>query len=145
MTSNAGAREMSSMTIGFGDPKGDLKAKGKKAVESFFSPEFRNRLDAIVHFSALSLDIVEKIVDKFMDELNDQLIPKKVTVSMSPDVRRYLAQKGYDPTYGARPLARVIQTEIKDVLSEQILFGKLEKGGKVAIYLKTDTLQFEFT
>jgi len=144
MTSNAGAREMSSMTIGFGDPKSDLKAKGKKAVESFFSPEFRNRLDAIVHFSALSLDIMEKIVDKFMDELNDQLIPKKVIVSMSLDVRRYLAQKGYDPTYGARPLARVIQTEIKDVLSEQILFGKLEKGGKVAIYLRADTLQFDF-
>ncbi len=144
MTSNAGAREMSSMTIGFGDPKSDLKAKGKKAVESFFSPEFRNRLDAIVHFDALSLDIVEKIVDKFMDEMNEQLASKKVAVTLSPEARRYLAEKGHDATYGARPLARVIQTEIKDVLSEQILFGELQKGGKAAVFLEGGTLRFEF-
>jgi len=144
MTSNAGAREMSSMTIGFGDPKSDLKAKGKKAVESFFSPEFRNRLDAIVHFDALSLEIMERIVDKFIHELNDQLLAKKVVITVSPVVRRYLAKKGYDPTYGARPLARVIQKEIKDVLSEQILFGKLQKGGHARIRLEEDALQFDF-
>lgn len=144
MTSNAGAREMSSLTIGFGDPKSDLKAKGKKAVESFFSPEFRNRLDAIVHFNALSLEIMERIVDKFIHELNDQLLPKKVAIAISPEVRRYLAEKGYDPTYGARPLARVIQKEIKDVLSEQILFGQLQKGGNARIRLEEDALQFDF-
>jgi len=145
MTSNAGAREMSTMTIGFGDPKNDLKGKGKKAIENLFSPEFRNRLDGIVHFNALSLDIVERIVDKFLDELNDPLRSRKVTVAISPEVRRHLAEKGYDPTYGARPLARVLQTEIKDVLAEEILFGKLQKGGAVHVRLKEGALEFTFS
>ena len=144
MTSNAGAREMTSLTIGFGDPKSDIKSKGKQAVERFFSPEFRNRLDGIIHFNALTLDIMERIVDKFMDELNVQLVSKKVSLTISPQVRTFLAGKGYDPTYGARPLARIIQSDIKDVISEEILFGRLEKGGNVAIGIENERFIFTY-
>ncbi len=133
MTSNAGSREMSSATIGFGDPKGDSADKGKKAIEKIFSPEFRNRLDGIITFNALDRQIMEMIVDKFMSELIVQLSSKKVTISYSDSARTWLAKEGYDPRYGARPLARVIQTEIKDVLADEILFGKLEKGGRVKL------------
>ncbi|WP_419664023.1 ClpA: ATP-dependent Clp protease ATP-binding subunit [Desulfosarcina variabilis str. Montpellier] len=133
MTSNAGSREMSSATIGFGDPKGDSANKGKKAIEKIFSPEFRNRLDGIINFNALDRTIMEMIVDKFMSELIVQLAAKKVNISYSDNARIWLAKKGYDPQYGARPLARVIQMEIKDVLADEILFGKLEKGGNVKL------------
>ncbi|MEW5910372.1 MAG: ATP-dependent Clp protease ATP-binding subunit ClpA, partial [Thermodesulfobacteriota bacterium] len=144
MTSNAGAREMSSLTIGFGDPKGDLKSKGKQAVERFFSPEFRNRLDGIIHFNPLTPEIMDQVVDKFIAELNIQLALKKVSLTISPQTRRYLAGKGYDPTYGARPLARVIQSEIKDAISEEILFGRLEAGGRVMVNCDHERLTFEF-
>ena len=144
MTSNAGAREMSSQTIGFGDPKKDLKSKGGKAIEKLFSPEFRNRLDAIVTFNALTVEIMEKVVDKFIDELNLQLSPKKVTVRLSDGARRRLAEKGFDPRYGARPLRRRIQTEIKDRLSDEILFGNLEKGGAVRVEMEDDAMVFRF-
>lgn len=133
MTSNAGSREMSSATIGFGDPKGDSVDKGKKAIEKIFSPEFRNRLDGIIAFNALDRTIMEMIVDKFMSELIVQLAAKKVNIGYSDSARTWLAKKGYDPQYGARPLARVIQMEIKDVLADEILFGKLEKGGSVKL------------
>ena len=133
MTSNAGAREMSAMTIGFGDPGKDVRSKGEKAIEKFFSPEFRNRLDGIISFNALSQSVMEKVVDKFLDELNIQLSGKKVTLSISDAARAWLAEEGYDPKFGARPLKRVIQTEIKDKLSDEILFGRLEKGGEVFV------------
>jgi ATP-dependent Clp protease ATP-binding subunit ClpA len=133
MTSNAGSREMSSATIGFGDPKGGSATKGKKAIEKIFSPEFRNRLDGIITFNALDRQIMEMIVDKFMSEVVVQLAAKKVNISYSDGARTWLAKKGYDPQYGARPLARVIQTEIKDILADEILFGKLEKGGSVKL------------
>ena len=142
MTSNAGSREMSSQSIGFGDSKKDTASKGKKAIEKFFSPEFRNRLDAIITFNALTLEIMELIVDKFINELNDQLVVKKVTLTISPKVRTWLAKKGYDPTYGARPLGRVIQTEIKDKLSDEILFGRLVKGGQIDLDLIEEQLSF---
>jgi ATP-dependent Clp protease ATP-binding subunit ClpA len=145
MTSNAGTREMSSQTIGFGDPKGDTAFKGKKAIEKIFSPEFRNRLDSTIVFQSLNLEIMEMIVDKFVRELNDQLIVKKVFVSLSSDARRWLAKKGHDPQYGARPLTRLMQTEIKDTLSDEILFGKLEKGGEVFVDLDTDKLSFDYS
>jgi len=109
-----------------------------------FSPEFRNRLDEIITFNSLNLEIMEKVVDKFMAELNGQLAVKKIKLTISPLVRTWLAEKGYDPTYGARPLARVIQTEIKDALSDQILFGRLHKGGEVSIDLKEDNLVFSY-
>jgi ATP-dependent Clp protease ATP-binding subunit ClpA len=144
MTSNAGTREMSQNTIGFGDVDKDTASKGKVAIERMFSPEFRNRLDEIINFNSLDLDIMEKVVDKFMLELNDQLVAKKVFLTISDPVRTWLAKKGYDPKFGARPLVRVIQTEIKDALSDQILFGKMQKGGQVHIDLKDDKLVFEY-
>jgi ATP-dependent Clp protease ATP-binding subunit ClpA len=144
MTSNAGTREMSQHTIGFGDVDKDTASKGKVAIERMFSPEFRNRLDEIINFNSLDLDIMEKVVDKFMLELNDQLAAKKVFLTISDSVRTWLAKKGYDPQYGARPLVRVIQTEIKDALSDQILFGTMQKGGEVQIDLKDDELVFDY-
>jgi ATP-dependent Clp protease ATP-binding subunit ClpA len=144
MTSNAGAREMSTQTIGFSESKFDTEGKGKKAIENFFSPEFRNRLDAIITFNSLSQDIMEMVVDKFISELNEQLSIKKVALTISPAVREWLAKKGHDPRYGARPLARVIQTEIKDKLSDEILFGTLSKGGHVQVDIQDGQLDFSF-
>jgi len=144
MTSNAGTREMSQNTIGFGDVDKDTASKGKVAIEKMFSPEFRNRLDEIINFNSLDPEIMEKVVDKFLLELNDQLATKKVFLTISDPVRTWLAKKGYDPKFGARPLVRVIQTEIKDALSDQILFGSMQKGGEVHIDLEDDKLVFEY-
>jgi ATP-dependent Clp protease ATP-binding subunit ClpA len=143
MTSNAGTREMSQQTSGFGDVKKDTASKGIKAIEKMF-PEFRNRLDEVINFNSLNLDIMKKVVDKFIKELNGQLAAKKITLTISNRVRTWLAKKGYDPQYGARPLARVIQTEIKDALSDEILFGRMQKGGEVGIDLKNDKLVFDY-
>jgi len=144
MTSNVGSREMSTQAIGFGDAKYDTEGKGKTAVEKFFTPEFRNRLDGIIHFNALDLEIMKMVVDKFMKELKEQLSAKKVLLSYSDKTRTWLAQKGHDPRFGARPLDRLIQKEIKDTLSNEILFGRLEKGGDVFIDLEDDRLTFVF-
>ena len=144
MTSNAGSREMSTANIGFGQTHKDAQSKGKKAIEKLFSPEFRNRLDETISFNALNLDIMEMIVDKFIAELNQQLAIKKVALTISPAVRTWLAEKGHDPTYGARPLGRVIQMEIKDKLSDAILFGKLQNGGLVSLDLADNQLTFNF-
>ncbi len=144
MTSNAGAREMSTQSIGFGNPNFDAESKGLRAIETFFSPEFRNRLDAIVNFRALDVGIMERIVDKFIRELNLQLATKKVSLALSDEARTWLAKKGHDPRYGARPLDRVIQTNIKDTLSDEILFGKLEKGGEVKVDVGEDGLTFTY-
>ncbi len=144
MSSNAGAREMSTKTIGFGDPKSDVKDKGKTAIERLFSPEFRNRLDAIITFNALDMKIMEQVVDKFIRELETQIADKKVAIHLSPSAKAWLAKNGYDSRYGARPLSRLIQTEIKDVLSDEILFGRLSKGGRVTIGVKQDKLSFAY-
>ena len=144
MTSNAGAREMSSHTIGFREASNETESKGKKAMERFFSPEFRNRLDGIISFNALTIEIMEQVVDKFMDELKTQLSVKRVTISLSPAARTWLAKRGHDPKFGARPLGRLIQKEIKDMLSDEILFGKLAKGGYVHVDVIEDQLTFEF-
>ena len=144
MTSNAGTREMSAQSIGFGDTYRDTPGKGKKAVEQMFSPEFRNRLDDVIGFNALSPETMEMVVDKFMQELNSQLSVKKVRLVYTAAVRGWLAKKGHDPRYGARPLARVIQTEIKNGLSDAILFGRLQKGGEVALDLVDDKITFRF-
>ena len=144
MTSNAGSREMSAANIGFGQTHKDAQSKGKKAIEKLFSPEFRNRLDETITFNALDLDIMELIVDKFIAELNQQLAIKKVALTISPAVRTWLAKKGHDPTYGARPLARVIQNEIKDKLSDAILFGELQNGGLVSLDMTGDQLTFNY-
>jgi ATP-dependent Clp protease ATP-binding subunit ClpA len=145
MTSNAGSREMSAANIGFGQTHKDAQSKGKKAIEKLFSPEFRNRLDETITFNALDLEIMELIVDKFIAELNQQLAIKKVALTISPAVRTWLAKKGHDPTYGARPLARVIQNEIKDKLSDAILFGELQNGGLVSLDRTGDQLTFEYS
>jgi len=142
MTSNAGAREMSANSIGFGSQTADADAKGFKAVEKTFSPEFRNRLDGIVQFNHLSEKVMELIVDKNMRELKEMLKTKKISLTYSAKARTYLAQKGYDPKFGARPLSRFIQSTIKDKLTDEILFGRLEKGGKLSIGLKDDELTF---
>jgi len=144
MTSNAGTREMGSQTIGFGDPQKDTAFKGQKAIEKIFSPEFRNRLDSIINFNPLTVEIMEMIVDKFVREINDQLADKKVKISLTPKVRRWMAEHGHDPQYGARPLSRLLQSEIKDPLTDEILFGSLEKGGNVVVDIKKDKVTFAY-
>jgi ATP-dependent Clp protease ATP-binding subunit ClpA len=144
MTSNAGAREMSNQTIGFGGHNYDTEDKGRKAIEKYFSPEFRNRLDAIIHFNPLTVEIMERVVDKFIAELNEQLASKKVALTIDPAARRWLAENGHDPRYGARPLHRLIQTQIKDRLSDEILFGRLTEGGFVSVGLSDEKLDFSY-
>lgn len=133
MTSNAGAREMAKGSIGFGQNEKDVEWKGKAAIEKFFTPEFRNRLDAVVNFASLSKEIMGLVVDKFINELNLQLAERKICLLLDDCAKNWLALKGYDPKNGARPLARVIQKEIKDVLADEVLFGKLSKGGKIKV------------
>ena len=153
MTSNAGSREMSAGTIGFNDSpaSGSLdnrqraaQARSKTAVERVFSPEFRNRLDAIVNFKPLTADVMETIVDKFIIQLEEQLAERRIAITLLPEARKYLAKKGYDPVFGARPLARVIQAEVRDRLTDEILFGALENGGTVTIGYEGDQLTFLF-
>ena len=144
MTSNAGSREASAAPIGFGDDRASSgKGRTKAAIERAFSPEFRNRLDAIVTFDSLPPAVVETIVEKFVLQLETQLAERRVAITLEPDARAWLAGKGYDPTYGARPLARLIQTEVRNPLTDEILFGRLEHGGTVRIGLADDTLQFD--
>jgi ATP-dependent Clp protease ATP-binding subunit ClpA len=145
MTSNAGTNEMGKSTIGFGDRSRDTHSKGKDAINRLFSAEFRNRLDCTITFNALTPEIMKKVVDKFINELQQQLSQKKVTIVLSDNARNWLAGRGYDPQYGARPLGRLIQTGIKDVLSEEVLFGKLSKGGKVFIDVDKDKLTFNYS
>ena len=141
MTTNAGAREMNERVIGF---LGDAKGREQKVLKDLFAPEFRNRLDAIITFSALEPATVEKVVDKMVTELQQQLAGKKVTITLSPSTRSWLAKEGYDPVFGARPLRRLIMKEIGDVLTEEILFGRLTKGGTVHIDRKKNTTSFSY-
>jgi ATP-dependent Clp protease ATP-binding subunit ClpA len=134
MTSNAGAWEMTGKNIGFCNiDDSDKKDKCLTAVEKMFSPEFRNRLDDVISFDSLSPDIMGMIVDKFVYELNERLMEKRVGVELSDDARAWLAEKGYDNDFGARPLGRLIQKEVKDVVADAVLFGELKKGGKVLV------------
>ncbi|HEY8551055.1 MAG TPA: ATP-dependent Clp protease ATP-binding subunit ClpA [Vicinamibacterales bacterium] len=149
MTSNAGSREMSAATVGFSSVKDDTqkkaaKSRAKEAIEKLFSPEFRNRLDAIVNFNPLSFEVMETIVEKFILQLEAQLAERRVAFVLDPAARAWLAKKGYDPVFGARPLARVIQTTVRDPLTDEILFGRLERGGTVHIGVKDDQLSFEY-
>ena len=109
-----------------------------------FSPEFRNRLDAIVSFKALTPEVMETIVDKFIIQLEEQLTERRIAITLLPEARKYLGKKGYDPVYGARPLARVIQSEVRDRLTDEILFGALENGGNVTIGHDGEQLTFAF-
>jgi len=144
MTSNAGARDMAAGSIGFRASEEDRAHKSKKAVEKAFTPEFRNRLDAIVNFHALPMSIIKMVVDKFVNQIERQLDERKVKLSLSDAARTWLAEKGFDPTYGARPLARLIATEIETPLADELLFGKLEKGGRVTVDLKDNALVFDY-
>ena len=154
MTSNAGSRELSAGAIGFWEDGGSDRAvdarlkvsqqRSKQAIEKVFSPEFRNRLDAIVSFGPLSPGVMETIVEKFILQLEAQLAERRVAITLQPEARLWLAEKGYDPVYGARPLARVIQTEVRDPLTDEILFGRLEQGGTVTIGIADGKLTFEF-
>ncbi len=145
MTSNVGAREMASRAVGFGGEEGGPRqADGDKAVEQLFSPEFRNRLDARLGFNPLLPEVMEKIVDKFVAELQVQLRAKKVKLGLSDEGRSLLAELGYDPTFGARPLARVLEEKVKRPLTEELLFGRLESGGEVTIQRRGEELVLEF-
>ncbi len=142
MTTNSGARDSMAKPVGFG--KADYEDKSMKAIEKQFSPEFRNRLTSIVQFSPLGIKIAEQIVDKMMAELQKRLEAKKVKVKLDESARKYLAEKGFDLKFGARPMKRLIENEIAQVLSQEILFGKLEEGGSVSISASKDKLQFKF-
>jgi ATP-dependent Clp protease ATP-binding subunit ClpA len=142
LTSNAGSREMSAGSVGFLDA--GTQGKAKAAIDKVFSPEFRNRLDAIVTFNALSRAAMETIVEKFVMQLEGQLADRHVAISLTPEARAWLAAKGYDPAFGARPLGRVIQKEVRDRLTDEILFGQLEQGGTVTIGVDADALTFAF-
>jgi len=144
MTSNAGTTDMSKGVIGFGDRAKDTRSKGVEAIKRLFSTEFRNRLDATITFNSLTPEIMKKVVDKFIYEMQRQLREKNITVTVSGSVRDWLAERGYDPQLGARPLGRLIQKEIRDMLSEEILFGKLMKGGRVHVELADSKLTFEY-
>ena len=142
MTSNVGAKEMTSSVIGFGS--GMPKSPSKQALEKTFSPEFRNRLDNIVPFAGLPEKVVLMVVDKLLVALEVKLQPQKVVISVSDPARSWLAKKGYDPMFGARPMARTIQQEIETILADEVLFGKLQNGGQVNISLKNDKLHFKY-
>ena len=144
MTSNAGAREMAKGSIGFSKNAKDAEWKGKEAIEKLFSPEFRNRLDGIINFSPLTAENIRMVVDKFIKELNSQLAERKVNIQLDEAGRTWLAEKGYDPVNGARPLARVIHKEIKDALAEEILFGKLLHGGTVTLSKNEEENKLKF-
>ncbi len=145
MTSNAGAKEMDRATIGFGDRRSEARSKGAEAIKKLFNPEFRNRLDAIVTFDPLTPEAMKKVVGKLLGDLACQLGGKKVQIHLSDAVKDWLAQKGYDDQFGARPLARLIQTQIKDALSEELLFGKLQKGGSVSIDFQEGKLSIHYS
>jgi ATP-dependent Clp protease ATP-binding subunit ClpA len=151
MTSNAGSREMSARAIGFaGGARNSTarsklaRSRAKGALERIFSPEFRNRLDAIVTFNSLSLETMATIVEKFILQLEAQLAERRIAFTLTPEARAWLAKKGFDPIFGARPLARVVQTEVRDRLTDEILFGRLEQGGNVTIGLENDRLVLSF-
>ena len=143
MTTNAGAEETSRRSIGFTEQ--DHSTDGMEALKRFFSPEFRNRLDAVVQFGPLAPETIASVVDKFIFELEAQLAEKKVALIVEPDAKVWIAEKGYDPKMGARPMARVIQNYIKKPLANELLFGELAGGGTVTVKLGADgELAFSF-
>jgi ATP-dependent Clp protease ATP-binding subunit ClpA len=142
MTTNAGAADMAKPAMGFG--REARVGEDTDAVNRMFTPEFRNRLDAIVPFDALKPETVSRVVDKFVMELEGQLADRNVIIELSDEARQWLAEKGYDVAFGARPLGRVIQEHIKKPLAEELLFGKLAKGGVVRVELQDGKLAFTY-
>ncbi len=136
MTSNAGASAMAKAPIGFNRVK--REGDDTEAINKLFTPEFRNRLDAVIPFSGLSSEVIEKVVEKFVFQLEAQLADRGVTIELSPDASKWIGTKGYDEKFGARPLARVIQEHIKKPLAEELLFGQLENGGTVKVVVEDE-------
>jgi ATP-dependent Clp protease ATP-binding subunit ClpA len=133
MTTNAGSREMAAGRIGFGDQAFGDNRDGKRALERLFSPEFRNRLDSVIWFGQLTREVILRVVDKFLDEVDGQLVEKRVQLEVSPAARDWFAEHGYDQAFGARPMARLIQEKLKVALADELLFGKLQHGGTVRV------------
>ena len=143
MTTNAGAADMASEGIGFGNVS--REDASDEAVKKMFTPEFRNRLDAIVPFTYLTPEVVSRVVDKFVLQLELQLADQNVHIRLDTDAREWLSERGYDRLYGARPMARLIQEKIKQPLAEELLFGKLMQGGEVNVHMKDGEMAFEIT
>jgi ATP-dependent Clp protease ATP-binding subunit ClpA len=143
MTTNAGASDLAKEAIGFG--REVRVGEDEDAIKRLFTPEFRNRLDATITFAGLTQEIVGRVVEKFVMQLEAQLADRNVTIELSSAAKEWLAERGYDRLYGARPLSRVIQEHIKKALAEELLFGKLVKGGAVKVTLKDNKLDFEIT
>jgi ATP-dependent Clp protease ATP-binding subunit ClpA len=144
MTTNAGAESLAKNSMGFTMNK--QSGDEMEAIKRMFTPEFRNRLDATISFKALDHDIILRVVDKFLIQLEEQLQEKKVEVNFTQALKEHLAKKGFDPLMGARPMARLIQDTIRRALADELLFGKLQHGGKVAIDVGADEkikLKFE--
>jgi ATP-dependent Clp protease ATP-binding subunit ClpA len=142
MTTNAGAEQMNRPSIGFTTQ--DHSTDSGEVIKRTFTPEFRNRLDAIIQFKPLDERTISHVVDKFICELETQLLEKKVTLSVDSEARAWLAMHGYDARMGARPMARVVKENIKKPLAEELLFGQLSNGGEVTVSVKDDQLVFEF-
>ena len=141
MTTNAGAADLAKPAIGF--ERTDRVGEDDDAIKRMFSPEFRNRLDATIQFRALSPEVVSRVVDKFVIEVEEQLADRNVTIELTKEVRQWLARKGFDKVFGARPLGRVIQEHVKRPLADELLFGRLAKGGVVKVTVKDGALDFE--
>ncbi|MEM8981044.1 MAG: AAA family ATPase, partial [Pseudomonadota bacterium] len=139
MTSNAGAAEQAKEAIGFGRDR--REGEDTAAIEKTFTPEFRNRLDAVISFSPLSRDVISQVVEKFVLQLEAQLMDRNVSIELTSAAAAWLGEKGYDDKMGARPLGRVIQEHIKKPLAEELLFGKLSKGGLVKVGVKDGKLE----
>jgi ATP-dependent Clp protease ATP-binding subunit ClpA len=139
MTSNLGTKEANVM--GFNK---DSSSKTENALKDFFSPEFRNRLSGVIEFNHLNLDVIEKIVEREIEKLNEQMASKKIKIKLGKKARRYIAQEGYSDVYGARAIGRVIDQKIKEALTDEILFGKLRNGGSVKVVYKEEKLDFVF-
>ncbi|MET0375882.1 MAG: AAA family ATPase, partial [Rhizorhabdus sp.] len=141
MTTNAGASDMARESLGFGNLT--REGEDEEAVKKMFTPEFRNRLDAIVPFGYLPTEVVSRVVEKFILQLELQLADREVHISLDDEAKTWLTSKGYDKLYGARPMGRLIQEKIKQPLAEELLFGKLVHGGEVKVKMKDETLSFE--
>ncbi|MEL7303602.1 MAG: AAA family ATPase, partial [Pseudomonadota bacterium] len=146
MTSNAGASDLAKPPLGFSQAK--REGEDTEAINKLFTPEFRNRLDAVIPFAGLSEDVISKVVEKFIFQLEAQLADRGVTIELTPEATSWLIERGYDEKFGARPLTRVIQEHIKKPLAEELLFGKLEHGGAVKVLVegegKDAKLDFEY-
>ncbi|MBF0561683.1 MAG: ATP-dependent Clp protease ATP-binding subunit ClpA [Alphaproteobacteria bacterium] len=143
MTTNAGASELARAAIGF--EREGREGDDREAIERMFTPEFRNRLDAIISFAGLTPEVMGHVVDKFVIQLEVQLADRDVTIELSPEARAWLGRKGYDRHMGARPLARIIQEHVKKPVAEELLFGKLAKGGLVKVGVVDEALTFEYS